>query len=192
LDDSAKLVFSEQNAEPREILPLMAKARPSDARHRLAEPPSRVEITILVDRPRPGLRQRIVTIGLRGRRGAVVALVLIGVVVSTLAAAAVIGTRTSGAQHAPKAGAQTGGPAGVAAGYGYPLPCLSVMISRENSTYARADFNRAVPCGRYDGSATAIFHRVDGSWRRAVDAVAYRCPVAGIPRPVQAELGVCP
>lgn len=66
------------------------------------------------------------------------------------------------------------------------------MISRENSAYARADFNHAVPCGRYDGSATAIFLRLDGSWRPAVDAVAYPCPVACIPRPVQAELGVCP
>lgn len=37
------------------------------------------------------------------------------------------------------------------------------MISRENSAYARADFNHAVPCGRYDGSATAIFLRLDGS-----------------------------
>ena len=170
----------------------MAKARPSDARHRLAEPASWVEITILVHRARPDLRQRIVTIGLRGRRAAVVALVLISVVVITLAAAAVFGTRTSGAQHASKAGARVSGPAGVAAAYGYPLPCLSIMISRENSAYARADFNRAVPCGRYDGFATAIFHRADGSWRPAVDAVAYPCPVAGIPRSVQAELGVCP
>lgn len=63
-----------------------------------------MEITILVHRARPDLRQRIVTIGLRGRRDAVVALVLIGVVVITLAEAAVFGTRTSGAQRASKAG----------------------------------------------------------------------------------------
>ncbi len=151
----------------------MAKARPSDARHRLAEPPSWVEITILVDRVRPSLLQRIVITGRRGRHGVVVALGLVGVVIA-LAAPAVFGTRTSGARHASNTGSRLSGPAGVAAVDGYPLPCLSVMISRENSAYARADFNRAVPCGRYDGSATAIFHRVGGSWRPAVDAVAIR------------------
>ena len=183
-------MLSERDAECREILPLMARARRSDSRYRLAEPPSQVEITILVDRAHAGLLQRIVTIGLRGRHGAVGSLVLFSVVI-TLAAAAVFGSRTSGAHHATKA-ARAHGSAGVAAAYGYPLPCLSIMISRQNPAYARADFNRAVPCGRYDGSATAIFHRVGGSWRPAVDAVTYPCPVAGIPRPVQAELGVCP
>ncbi len=99
-----ELVLSDQDAEHREILPSMAKARPSDARHRLAEPPSLVELTILVHRARPDLRQRIITIGLRGRHGAVVVLVLISVVVIRLATAAVFGTTTSGAQHASKAG----------------------------------------------------------------------------------------
>ena len=155
-------MLAERDAERREILPLMAKVRPSDARRRLAEPPSLVEVTILVHGPRSDPWQRIIAIGLRGRRAAVVALVLISVVVITLAAAAVFGTRTSGAQHASKAEARVSGPAGVAAADGYPLSCLSITTSRGNPAYARADFNRAVPCGRYDGSATAIFHRVGG------------------------------
>jgi hypothetical protein len=58
-------------------------------------------------------------------------------------------------------------------------------------TYARADFNRASPCGRYDGIATAIFHRAEGVWRPALVAAEYSCPVRSLPRAVQVGLGVC-
>ena len=84
------------------------------------------------------------------------------------------------------------GPLGVAAAYGYPLRCLTITIAGSDPTYARADFDRTTPCGRYDGYATAIFHRVERRWRPVLNALSYTCPVASLPGPVQAELGVCP
>jgi hypothetical protein len=84
------------------------------------------------------------------------------------------------------------GPAGVAAAYGYPLPCLSVTIAPSDRAYARADYNRASACGRYDGTVTAIFHRVDGEWRIVLDATGYSCPIAALSRAVATELDVCP
>ena len=109
--------------------------------------------------------------------------------------AAVVGVLAGGRDGTARrgtAGAELVGPAGVAAAYGYPLRCVSVTIAQTNHAYARADFDHRSPCGRYDGYATAVFHRVDGSWRPVIDALGYSCPVADVPRPVQAELGVCP
>jgi hypothetical protein len=169
----------------------MAKARPSDSRDRLAEPLSRVEITVRAQRGRPARRLRIVEGVLRRRPGTVAVLAGIAIVIGGVGAA-LFGGSTNGAHRATNADAREVGAAGVAAAYGYPLRCLSVTFDRRDAAYARADFNHAAPCGRYDGSATAIFHRVGGSWRMAVDALAYSCPVARIPRAVQPKLGVCP
>jgi hypothetical protein len=66
-----------------------------------------------------------------------------------------------------------------------------VTISARDPAYARADFDRANPCGRYDGSVTAIFERTDGAWRPVLDRVGYSCPVPALPPAVQAQLAVC-
>lgn len=84
------------------------------------------------------------------------------------------------------------GAPGVAAAYGFPARCLSVTISRHDPTYARADFDHGSLCGEYAGYPTAIFHRIDGAWRPALEAIGYGCPVASLPRSVQSELAVCP
>jgi hypothetical protein len=83
------------------------------------------------------------------------------------------------------------GAATVAAAYGYPARCLSITISTVDPAFARAEFDRANRCRRYDGYTTAIFRRVNRLWRPVLDAVLYRCLVASIPPPVQAQLGVC-
>jgi hypothetical protein len=83
------------------------------------------------------------------------------------------------------------GAAGVAAAYGYPLKCLSVAIALHDPRFARADFDHAVPCGRYTGYTTAIFRRVHGAWVSVLDATSYPCPVRSLPEQVQVELGVC-
>jgi hypothetical protein len=88
--------------------------------------------------------------------------------------------------------ARAPGPAGVAAAYGYPLRCLSVAIALHDPRFARADFDHAVPCGRYTGFVTAIFRRADGEWVPVLKATSYPCPVRSLPVRVQAELGVCP
>lgn len=94
--------------------------------------------------------------------------------------------------HASPSAARESGPAGVAAAYGYPIRCLSVTIAPADPSYARADYNRVSACGRYDGTVTAIFHRVDGEWRPVLDATGYSCPIASLSRAVASELDVCP
>jgi hypothetical protein len=83
------------------------------------------------------------------------------------------------------------GAAGVAAAAGSPLGCLTVTILPTDRTYARADFNHQTICGRYTGYSTRIFHYVAGTWRAALDAVDYTCPVRSLPAAVQTQLGVC-
>jgi hypothetical protein len=95
-------------------------------------------------------------------------------------------------RRASRAAAGDSGPVGVAAAYGYPLRCLSVTIAPGHRSYARADYNRVSACGRYDGTVTAIFHRVAGEWRPVLDATGYSCPIASLSRAVAAELDVCP
>jgi hypothetical protein len=88
--------------------------------------------------------------------------------------------------------ARSRGPAGVAAAYGYPARCLSITISTRDPAYARADFDHATPCGRYDGPVTAILERLDGAWRRVFVNVNFSCPVVALPVVVQEQLDVCP
>jgi hypothetical protein len=120
--------------------------------------------------------------------------IAIGVLAMAIAALVVHASLTvrGGSGRRVDSQARAAGPAGVAAAYGYPLRCLAVTIAPHDPRYARADFDRAVRCGRYDGYATAIFHRVDGAWVRALDSSSYSCPVPSLPSAVQADLAICP
>ncbi len=113
-----------------------------------------------------------------------------GVAVTCLAVIA-IGLASGDRTGAPVAQSRRAGAEGVAAAYGYPSWCLSVTIAAGHPAYARADFDRARPCGRYGGDPTAIFRRVDGAWRAVLDAVTYSCPVPSLPPAVQVDLDVC-
>jgi hypothetical protein len=99
--------------------------------------------------------------------------------------------RRGAAQREPVA-ARDAGPSGVAAAYRHPLRCLSVTFASVDPAFARADFNRSSPCGRYDGPVTAIFRRTRGSWQPVLDAGSYACPIASLPGAVQRALAVCP
>ena len=122
--------------------------------------------------------------GRRTLRRASVALAL--VLAITAVGAVWLGDRNGGGH-----GWRERGPEGVAAAYGHPLRCLSITILATNRTYARADFNHLIGCGRYTWYPTAIFHYASGRWRPVLDAISYACPVASMPRRVQTELGVC-
>jgi hypothetical protein len=98
----------------------------------------------------------------------------------------------AGQRHGAHALAGEGGPAGVAAAYGFPLRCLRVTILTPGDSYARADFNHASHCGLYAWDPTAIFHWVTGSWRTVLNADQYHCPVGTLPAVVQTRLDVCP
>jgi hypothetical protein len=68
---------------------------------------------------------------------------------------------------------------------------LSVAIATHDPRFARADFDKSVPCGQFSGYATAIFRRTGGMWVAVIEAINYACPVRSLPAQVQAELGVC-
>ncbi|MGO9976981.1 MAG: hypothetical protein ACLP01_30110 [Solirubrobacteraceae bacterium] len=125
-------------------------------------------------------------------RGAARPRVLVGAGVAvTCLAAIAIGLVSGDRTTAPVAQSRRAGAEGVAAAYGYPSSCLSVTIAADDPAYARADFDRARPCGRYGGDPTAIFRRIDGAWRPVLDAVTYSCPVPSLPPAVQVDLDVC-
>jgi hypothetical protein len=123
------------------------------------------------------------------RRRLLATLLLVPAVAATAALLLSVG---QGRRPPPAFQVRKSGAAGVAAAYGYPLDCLSITFFTLDRTYARADFNHATPCGRYTGYPTAIFHYRAGAWRPALDAIAYVCPVAGLPADVQSGLSVCP
>jgi hypothetical protein len=136
--------------------------------------PSDVRITIVAG---PAAARRFA----RARATGVVGLALI-----IVAAAVLVTVALAGSHAAARRGAPT-----VSAAYGYPPGCLAVSFAKSDPSYARADFEHDMACGRFSGYATAIFHRVDGGWRLALLALSYSCPVTALPRPVQLELGVC-
>jgi hypothetical protein len=116
----------------------------------------------------------------------------IGVGLAFATAVVVLASGPAGGGHRPThAGVRAPGRAGVAAAYGFPLKCLSVEISTHDPRFARADFDRSVPCGRWAGYSTAIFRRTGGMWSAVVEAIRYACPVRSLPPPVEQELGVC-
>jgi hypothetical protein len=181
------------------ILQPMAEDRTPDQPDGLAQAPSSVQVTVLPgprDRGRERIGRRSIAAGALRRApisAHVLVIIAVALVVVTIGAivAAPRGHGTS-APPEPSALARNPGPAGVAAAYGYPLHCLSVTISTRNPAYARADFDRGTQCGRFHLYVTAIFHRVDGAWRRALVSVGYSCPVASLPKAVQEQLVVCP
>jgi hypothetical protein len=179
----------------------MAKDRTSDQPDPLAQLPSSVQITVLTGPRDRGWRERIgkasITPSVLCKRPTTASALAIAAVVLLVATAGVIvaaapheGRTSASPESSPLA--RSPGPAGVAAAYGYPLRCLSVTISSRDPAYARADFDRSSACGTFHLYVTAIFHRVDGAWRRAIIAVSYSCPVASLPAAVQAQLAVCP
>lgn len=157
----------------------------------LENPPSEVQVTVLVGPRQRALRERPANVGKSGTGAAMLALALIVVAIGALLTGALAADHPS-APIASPAQARERGPAGVAGAYGYPPRCLSVTISASDPSYARADFDHASPCGRYDGSSGAIFRRVHGAWRQLAIPPGYSCPVDSLPEAVQAELAVCP
>ena len=169
----------------------MTTQRRSDSLDRPAPRPSRVQIVVLVHDQRRQRRDRIREIASR-RHCALVAVLVLAAAATSGVASAVLLTETTHATRPMDPRAREAGVAGVAQAYGHRLRCLSITIAPDDPAYARADFNRAVPCGRYAGYATAIFHRVHGAWLLVLDSLHYSCPAAGVPPALQAELGVCP
>ena len=120
------------------------------------------------------------------RRRAALAIGVIGAV-GTLAAILLGGGGS--ARHTDPVAAR--GPAGVAAAYGYPLGCMSIIIPAADRTYARADLTHAAGCGGITGYAPAIFHYVAGRWRLVPDAIGYMCNRESVPPAVDRAFELC-
>jgi hypothetical protein len=146
----------------------------------LTDPPSVVQVTVLPAARRRQTAQLWIT---SRARGTAIALLLVAAI-GTAAALASGSELTAAPRHQPR-------PLTVAAAYGHPSRCLVVTISSTDPAYARADFDRGEPCGRYGGYVTAIFRHVGAAWRPVLVGVSYSCPVAALPAPVQEELDVC-
>lgn len=168
----------------------MPEPQADDPRRLLGDPPTDVQVTVVPGPRQFTVRTCLARIPAPGAR-LVIAIMVLGTAIAALAAHTLLGGQRESARSADSQ-TRAAGPAGVAAAYGYPLSCLAVTIAPHDPRYARADYNRAVPCGRYGGYGTAIFHRVDGVWVRALDATSYACPVRSLPTVVQVELAVCP
>jgi hypothetical protein len=170
----------------------MAKERTPDRRDGLAEPPIDVQITVVPRRDGSALGDRIRDASVSKRARALVVLALVVAAGVAIAAAALPGHRGAAPPLAATP-APVGGPAGVAAmyGYGYPFRCLTVTVDATDPAFARADFDQGSYCSRFSGWVTAVFHRVRGGWRMVVDAGEYWCPAGAIPRAVQLQLGIC-
>ena len=162
-----------------------------DRSHPSAEAPWEVQITFVLRSRAPTLRERVGHVPILSSAPGIAVLLLIAGALGAVVVFA-LGRGPFAVPDKLDALRRDSGPAGVAAAYGYPLRCLSITIPARDRAYARADFDRTAPCGRYEGYPTAIFHRVGGAWRPVLDAVSYSCPVASLPRSVQAELAVCP
>jgi hypothetical protein len=148
-----------------------------------------VQVTVVPDGGRRR-RHRLIASGGPLRRGLLIGGLAAAALVATVGIAARPGGRARSASTVGVAGARIAGPAGVAAAYRYPLSCLTVKVA-DHDAYARAWLDRASPCWRYGAYVTAIFHRVDGTWRIVLDTATYSCPVRSLPTVVQAQLSVC-
>jgi hypothetical protein len=154
-----------------------------------SERPSEVRITVTSDPDANALWSRLASVPVLGRWPVVAVLVAL-VAVTALEAGIPARNRHPGAAETSPA-ARARGALGIAGADGYPALCLSITISAANPSYARADFNRATPCGRYTGYAIAVFHRARGVWRTVLKATEYECPVTGLPIAVQVDLDIC-
>lgn len=137
------------------------------------------------------VRARIADSQVRARPRTIAALAVTVAAIGAVVVAAVHGDHAGAPSRAVAAQPHTAGPAGVAAAYRYPLGCLSVTIAASDPAYASARLDRASPCWRYGVYVTAIFHRVKGVWRLALQASSSSCPVTSLPAAVQAQLAVC-
>ena len=171
----------------------MRKAQPPDPADRLAQQPAQVEISVLGHSHDGRLRLRVRGIPFRRHRGIIAVLALsAGATAAVVSDVLLTGTGTRAGQRTVNTRARERGALGVAAADGPPLRCLSITFAPLDPAWARADFNEAAACGRFAGYATAIFHRVDGTWRPALYTLHFPCPAPGVPRAIQAQLAVCP
>lgn len=155
-------------------------AKPPEPWGSLADPPCEVRITVI-----PGARPHRPPVRFRAWIAAAVATAL------AATAAIVVTNRATAPRVKAPVTARTPGPVGIAAAYRYPLGCLSVTISQADPAYASARLDRASPCWRYGAYVTAIFSRVRGEWRLALEARSGTCPPLALPPAVQAQLAVC-
>jgi hypothetical protein len=181
----------------------MERDRRSDLRGAQADPPSRVEVTIVRGPPAPPGRAAHAVVGtiaaaarsraVIGLAAALIAVVALAVILSAPWSAAWSGTP---AGTPPGAAAGAGAPSApqsvsqLAAVYRYPPRCISTTISIAESAKLARD-RQAGLCWRYGVFVTAILSRVADQWQLALKAISPSCPGVSLPFAVPAKLAIC-
>ena len=71
-------------------------------------------------------------------------------------------------------------------------PCLIVRLAASDRRYANVRPRQTRSCVRWAFDGTNVLRHVSGTrWKVLFEGSSYRCPVPGIPRAVQRDLGVC-
>lgn len=145
----------------------MSDARTADPG---SPPPGHMEVQIAVRARGDSIQERI-SGSLRAHRAwRAPAVVLAGAVIAALAVGLLLAAGGAGNHGGARvAHAQSAGPAGIAAAFGYPLRCLTITISNSDPAYARAQVDRTRTCAGYRGYVNASFHLIDGTWRLVLD-----------------------
>jgi hypothetical protein len=164
----------------------MARGETDDGRSGLGE----VHVTILVTRqPRPRWLRSLLA-GTRVRVG----LALVGLLAAGMAGTLIVASQHPGPSQAAGRSPQIQSPqlaAAVTTRFGIEFHCLRLTVVSPDRTYARVDFDPAMPCGTYGNYVTIILHRVHGAWLREFETTGWTCPTSLLPPAVPAELQLC-
>lgn len=180
---------------------MMAQRSTPDGWRSSAEATSDVRVTVVPGPRGHPLRDRAAAI--RITHGLPV---LVASIVLVLAAGAVVAValRTRGAVR-PAAGGAGGAktaanvasiratPATIAGlarienAYRYPLGCLGLTVSADQSSM----LGRQSPCVHYGVYVTAVLRRAGGMWRLMLEATSPKCPAVALPSVVRSALITC-
>jgi hypothetical protein len=180
----------------------MARRATSDRLGPLADPPSRVHVTVVPGpRARPaGERLRVVGNGL----GAPVVVILTAIVVAVVAIAAIVvvtssdggrvhgpGERRPGRITAQARRARTAAHQTVAAAYAYPLGCPGLRLSGGTPAGVIARLTRTNPCWRHGVYVTAILRKARGRWHVMLKATSPKCLEVPLTDVVRSDRVIC-
>jgi hypothetical protein len=187
---------------PQRDTPSMAHRATSDRLGPLADPPSRVHITVVPGpRARPdGERLKVVGIGL----GAPMVVVLTAIAVAVVAMAAIVvatssyGGRVRGTSERRPAGitartprVDTAAAEKVATAYAYPLGCPGLMLSGGTPAGVIARLTRTNACWRHGVYVTAILRKAHGRWRVMLKATSPKCVEVPLSDVVRSDRVIC-
>jgi hypothetical protein len=75
-----------------------------------------------------------------------------------------------------------------------PVKCYNAYSSTVNRAWASAQYAGSVkaPCARWGSNGIVILHRSGTHWRIVAEGSSFRCPVRGVPNPIERDLVPAP